>query len=113
MTMREYHEAVLNAHISEEMDALAQKSIATMDNRNAKRKGVETKEKKEAAARRAVVLDFLKTHEGAFTREQIAEATEISPSQVSGACTALVQNGLVAKSEVKIDKARKVAYSAI
>lgn len=85
--------------------------LAALDARNEKRKGTESKEKKEAAERREVVLEFLKTHEGAFTRDMIAFEVDMDPAKVSGACTALIKSGLVAKSEVKVEKSRKVAYS--
>lgn len=81
------------------------------DASNEKRKGTESKEKKEAAERREAVLAFLKTHEGAFTRDQISFEIDMDPAKVSGACTALVKGGLVTKSEIKVEKSRKVAYS--
>ena len=89
----------------------ARELIAALDARNEKRKGTESKEKREAAERRDAVLEFLKTHEGAFTRDQIAFEIDMDPAKVSGACTALVKGGLVVKSEVKVEKSRKVAYS--
>ena len=85
--------------------------LAALDARNEKRKSTESKEKREAADRRNAVLEFLKTHDGAFTRDQIAFEADMDPAKVSGACTALVKNGLVTKSEVKVEKSRKVAYS--
>lgn len=91
----------------------ASELIAALDARNEKRKSTESKEKKEAAARREQVLHFLTENEGAFTREQIAEAVGFEPSKVTGACTALVKEGLVSKSKVKVDKTEKMAYSAI
>ena len=94
------------------MSDKARELIAALDARNEKRKGTETKEKKETAERRAAVLDFLKTHEGAFTRDQIAFEIDMDPAKVSGACKGLIDAGLVEKSEVKVEKARKVAYSA-
>ena len=36
---------------------------------------------------------------------------DMDPAKVSGACTALVKDGLVVRSEVKVEKSRKVAYS--
>lgn len=89
----------------------ASELIAALDARNEKRKGTESKEKKEAAERREAVLAFLKTHEGAFTRDQISFEVDMDPAKVSGACTALIKEGLVTKSEIKVEKSRKVAYS--
>ena len=41
----------------------------------------------------------------------IAFEVDMDPAKVSGACTALVKSGLVNKSEIKVEKSRKVAYS--
>lgn len=111
MTTREYFNAVLNANISDEMNEASVEFLSKLDSRNEKRKTMMTKDKAEAINRREAVLSFLKENEGSFTRDQIAEAIGISPSAVSGACTVLVVNGLVTKSEVKVEKSRKVAYA--
>ena len=111
MTNREFYLSVINGTVSDETVDKAQELLSALDARNEKRKGTETKDKKEAAARRDAVLNFLKEHEGAFTRDQIAVELDMDAAKVSGACTALVKGGLVAKSEIKVDKARKMAYS--
>ncbi len=111
MTIREFYQSVIEANINDEMTVKATELVAALDARNEKRKGTESKEKKEAAERRNAVLEFLKTHDGAFTRDQIAFEIDMDPAKVSGACTALVKGGLVTKSEVKVEKSRKVAYS--
>lgn len=111
MTIREFYNEVINANINEDMTNKATELLAALDARNEKRKGTESKEKKEAAERREVVLEFLKTHEGAFTRDMIAFEVDMDPAKVSGACTALVKSGLVVKFEIKVEKSRKVAYS--
>ena len=111
MTIREFYNEVINANINEDMTNKASELIAALDARNEKRKGTESKEKREAADRRNAVLEFLKTHEGAFTRDQISFEIDMDPSKVTGACTALIKEGLVVKSEVKVEKSRKIAYS--
>ena len=111
MTYREYFNNVLSANISDEMNEVSVEFLAKLDAKNEKRKNTETKDKKEAAIRRQSVLDFLRENEGVFTRDQIAEAVGITAGQVSGACKVLVDEGLVSKSEVKIDKSRKIGYS--
>lgn len=110
ITARQYFQNVLDAHISDEMDALSAKYIKGLDARNEKRKSADSKEKREAAARRESVLQFLKEHKGeSFTRDQVAEAIGISGAAVSSACKALGE--AVNKAEVKIDKARRVVYT--
>lgn len=109
MTTREYFQTVLDAHISDDMDKASVELISKLDARNEKRKSSDSKAKRESADRRAIVLDFLKGNEGQFTRDDIAVATNLTPAQVTAACKAL--GDAIVKSEVKIDKARKVAYS--
>ena len=110
ITARQYFQNVLDAHISDEMDALSAKYIAGLDARNEKRKSTDSKEKQAVRARRENVLQFLTKHKGeSFTRDQIAEAIGISGPAVSSACKAL--GDAVNKAEVKIDKARRVVYT--
>lgn len=111
MTNREFYLSIINNTVTDETVNKASELLAALDARNEKRKGTESKEKKEAAERRNIVLAFLKENEGAFTRDQIAFKVDMDPSKVSGACTTLVKSGLVTKSEVKVEKSRKVAYS--
>ena len=114
MTSREYFVNVLNAHISEEMDATSTLMIERLDAKNAKRKSTESKDKRESRERRETVLAFLRENFGhIFTRDEVAEHLGISVGQVSAACKVLVADGLVSKSEVKSGKSRKVVYSAI
>lgn len=113
MTVREFYEAVVAANISDTLTDKAHELIAALDAKNAKRRSTDTKEKKEAAARRGTVLAFLRSNEGAFTRDEIAENVGLKPSEVTGACTILCKDGVVEKTEVKIDKARRVAYAAV
>lgn len=111
MTNREFFSAVASANISEELTAKANELITALDARNDKRKSADSKEKQETANRRNAVLGFLIGNEGVFTRDVIAEATGLTEGQVTSACTALVKAELIEKSEVKIDKAKKTAYS--
>ena len=112
MTIREFYQAVIEANINDELTTKATELTTALDARNEKRKGTETKEKKEAAARRSAVLDFLCDNQGKqFTRDQIAEAVGLTPTQVTGACKPIVDGGTIKKNVVLIDKARKVVYS--
>lgn len=111
MTTREYFQTVLDAHISDEMDAASATLIAKLDSRNEKRKSADSKAKREVSARYAAVLEFLKTNEGEFTRDAIADACNISVGQAQSAALALVREGMAKKSEVKVDKTKRVVYS--
>ena len=121
MTTREFYVNVLDlidVIVSDDptgcvdTDAMATKArelIAALDAKNAKRKNTETKEQKEAAARAAAVLAFLKEQTEPVTRDTIAGVLGMSPAQASAACKALGE--AITKTEIKVDKARKVAYS--
>lgn len=109
MTIREFYNEVINANINDDMTAKAQELIAALDTRNEKRKSTESKEKKEAAARRNAVLTFLKEQTEPVTRDTIAGVLDMTPAQASAACKSL--GDMVVKVEIKVDKARKVAYS--
>ena len=112
MTSRDYFNAVLNAHISDEMDAVSTEMIARLDSKNAKRRSTESKDKREARERREAVLNFLCNHQGEqFTRDQIAQNVGISPAQVSAACRPLIENDTIIKTEAKVDGSRRVVYS--
>ena len=115
MTTREYFQAVLDAHISDEMDAASRQLIQKLDEKNAKRKATETKEQKEAAIRRAAVLDFFYDHQGrSFTRDEVAVALSITPSQVTAACKSIMaEDSLLTKTEAKVGKSRKVVYTML
>lgn len=113
MTIREFYQAVIEANINDELTTKATELTAALDARNEKRKSTETKEKKETAERRTAVLAFLQSHDGAWTRDQISFEIDMDPAKVSGACKGLIDAGLVTKSEIKVEKARKVAYSAV
>lgn len=112
MTIREFYQSVIEESVNEDIVTKATELLSALDARNEKRKSADSKEKKEAAERRNIVLAFLSAHGGeSFTRDQIAFKVDLDPAKVTGACTALVKEGLVVKSEVKVEKARKIAYS--
>lgn len=109
MTTREYFQAVLDAHISEELDTASADFIKKLDEKNEKRKNTLTKEQKEAAARREAVKAFFYSKPGvAYTRDEIAAALGFTPGQVTAAIRNIPD---LVKSEVKVDKSRKVAYT--
>lgn len=111
MTIREFYQTVLDAHISEDMDKASAELIKKLDDRNEKRKSADSKAKRETADRRTAVLNFLNNNEGVFLRDAIAEATGLTVGQVSSACKALIDDGKVVKSEVKVEKTKKIGYS--
>ena len=128
MTIREFYQAVIDLADTDsatdpsmtfggfpvpDISNKASELLAALDARNEKRKSTETKEKKETAERRERVLAFLKEQTEPVTRDTIAGVLDMDPAKVSGACKGLVNAGLVTKSEIKVEKSRKVAYSAV
>ena len=118
MTTRELYNATIKTlyeyGTDEAVDLMNEFKVALdkLDARNEKRKSTESKDKREARERRESVAAFLDAHEGeVFTRDAIAESVGITPAQASAACKVLVAEGIVTKTEVKVDKARKVGYS--
>lgn len=111
MTTREFYTAVVEANVNEELTTKAQELIAALDTKNEKRKTTETKEQKEAAARRELVKNFFLSHpDTPFTRDSVAEELGISAGQVSAAAKILVADGVITKAEAKVGKAKKVVY---
>ena len=109
MTTREFYQAVVDGNITDDVLSKAQELIVALDAKNAKRKTTPSKEQIAAAERREAVRAFLMEQDEPVTRDVIAEALSISPGQAGAACKALGE--IVTKTEVKVDKARKVAYS--
>ena len=112
MTTREFYSAVAQSDLSAEIVEKAQELIASMDAKNEKRKTTETKEKKEAAARREAVLSFFYSNtDKPMTRDEIAVALNITPGQVTAAVKPLIADQMIVKAEAKIGKSRKIVYT--
>lgn len=109
MTTRDFYNYVATNAIDSDVVEKARELLSKLDAANEKRRSTETKEKKEAAARREAVLAFLKEQTEPVTRDTIAGALDMTPAQAGAACKALGE--AITKTEIKVDKARKVAYS--
>lgn len=112
MTTREFLvsvSAVCNQYDYDDLAAKASELLASLDARNEKRKSTESKEKRETAARRILVMNAL-CDEPMFA-ESIAESRGLSVGQVRSALSTLVREGIADKTEVKVGKSRKMAYT--
>lgn len=121
MTTREFYVDVLNliavCALDEPADcvdltalgAKAKELLEKLDASNAKRKSAESKEKREVRDRVERVRDSLT--DTPVTADTVAESLGITVGQARAALTMLVRDGIAAKTEVKVDKARRVAYS--
>ena len=113
MTSREYFNAVLNAHISDELDTASTEFIKRLDAKNAKRQSTDSKAKREVRERAAAVLAFLRRNVGTqFTRDSIADAVGMTAGQASAACKSLMTNGFAKGEQTKVEGTRKMVYWA-
>ena len=109
MTIREFYLSVINGTVNAESVAKAQELLCGLDNRNAKRKSADSKEKVAVRERRDAVLATL-SDDCPLLTDDIVNATNLSVGQVRAALASLVRDGLADKVEVKVDKARRMAY---
>lgn len=111
MTTRDFLNAVISASVSDEVTEKATALIASLDNRNEKRKTSPkaVKSAEDVVARREQVFANL-GFDTLQTAEQIAEMTGFTVGQVRSALSVLVRDGKVTKDTVKVDKSKRVAY---
>ena len=120
MTNREFYTNIINYLDGADIDGeatreFAVEALAKLDARNEKAKARPHKENAEVAGRKAAVAEFIATHEGEFTGDEIAEeigkTIPMSPAAVASAMRVHVAGGAVTKGSRKIDsKHTKVVY---
>ena len=112
MTKREaFNEVLANETISAEVKAIIEKEIATMDARNEKRKGVQSKKSAENAVKRQAIYDYLTTLENPVSVKEIVDSetfSDMTKGQITALLTRLAADGLVKRETVK-----KVNYYAV
>lgn len=113
ITSRDLFTAIINGDtLTAEHIAKAQAMLDALDKRNAARQSADTKDKREVADRRALVLEFFKNNEGEFTRDDVANALEgVTPSQVSSACIYFANLNIIERRETKVGKSKRIVYS--
>ena len=107
MTHREFYNAVITSVENDELVTFATEQIAKLDERNAKRKGAESKKAKENAPIKEAILGVL-THEP-MTASDIASAisTEDNVFSVQKVSALLRQIEGLSVTEVKVPKKGK------
>lgn len=116
MTNREFYTSIINYLDGADIDGeatreFAVEALAKLDARNEKAKARPRKENAEVAGRKAAVAEFIITHEGEFTGDEIAEILNMTSAQVASAMRVHVAGGAVTKGSRKIDsKHSKVVY---
>lgn len=117
MTNREFYTNLMNGTFTEAEKAHAAEALAALDARNAARREKPTKAQREALSRAEnVAAYFMSDKDKVSTRDEIAEALGISPSQVTAAVKAINEGKVstlyrVSISKAKIDKSTKTVYS--
>lgn len=115
MTKREFYEAVINANINDEITAQAQAFIEGLDHTNELRKVSAAKKAAEKEAVKAPIREAIVaciTDEPKTATTLIAEAgVELKPQAIPSLLKALVAEGVIAKTEVKVTgKGKQVGY---
>ena len=116
MTNREFYTAIVTANINDELTAFAEAAIEKLDVTNGKRREASAKKAAEKEATRAPIREAIM---GAMTKEPktattlIAEAgVEIKPQAIPSLLKALVEDGTLVKSQVKVTgKGKQVGYA--
>jgi predicted transcriptional regulator len=101
MTNRDFYTAVINANINDELTNFAKSEIAKLDARNDKRRNTMTKEQKANEDIKITIADFIGDKSDVVASD-IAKGLALSTQKVSALCKQMVENGVLAVSEVKI-----------
>ena len=109
MTTREFYQSIISGNVTEDTILKANELLIALDNRNEKRKSVDSKAKRESADRREIVLSALSSDP--IFADTIAEDHDLSVGQVRAALSALVRDGKADKVAVKVEKTKKMAYT--
>lgn len=109
-TMRDFLEAVIKREIDDEVVDFAKNQVAKLDNRNAKRTSTQSKTQKANEPIKVAILEALA--EKAMTAAEIGAACGITTQKASALTRALVLEGKVSSTEVKVKGKGKVkSYS--
>ena len=117
MTYRELYEAIVNTNeITDEMRETAQAAIEKLDHANEVRKVATAKKAAEREAERAPMREAIMnvmTDEPKTATTLITEAgVELKPQAIPSLLKALVEEGTVVKSQVKVTgKGKQVGYA--
>ena len=112
MTNREFYTAIASmTNVPAELVEFATDALAKLDARNEKARSKPRKADPAVTARKDAVAEFVLSHEGEFTADEIAEILGLTAPQVSSAMRVYVAGGKVTKGSRKIDsKHSKVTY---
>ena len=104
MTTREFLSAVKSNSITDEVIAFAETEIAKMDSRNEARKAKPSKAQLANEPIKVAILDAVRS--GKHLSPEIAQFCNVTTQKASALCTMLVEEGKLAKAEVKVKGAK-------
>ena len=110
MTIREFYEGIINSAASDELKDFATAALAKMDEKNEKRRNTPTKTQRENESLKAEILATLT--EGAHTAAELSTICSLSTQKVSALCRALVAEGKVTVTDIKVRGKGKVKQYA-
>ena len=108
MTMREYLNAVANAHINDELDAKTADLLAALDKKNAQRSSKPSKTAIANEPIKAAIIDHLQGVDEPMTAEAVGAACGITTSKASALLVQLAKAERVTSCEVKVKGKGKV-----
>ncbi len=112
MTNREFYTTVANSNLADDVKEFATAAIAKLDARNENRSSKPSKTQLENAPIKVAILDYLSTHDGAFTEGQLGEAIGVTHNKAGSLARQLVAEGKVVSTEIKLPKVgKRKAYS--
>lgn len=116
MTNREFYEAIVNANINDELNQFAENALRKLDHTNELRKAANAQKAADREAERAPMREAIvaaMTNEPKTATTLIAEAgVELKPQAIPSLLKALVEDGTIVKSQVKVTgKGKQVGYA--
>ncbi len=106
MTIREFYKGIIDSTASDELKDFATEALTKMDKKNEKRRNTPTKAQKENEPLKAEILATLM--EGAHTAAELGALCSLSTQKVSALCRALVAEGKVVVTDIKVKGKGKV-----
>lgn len=111
MTIREFYKAVAASAASDEIKTFATEALAKMDEKNEKRRNTPSKTQIANEPIKQAILEALAT--APHVASELATTVEVTTQKVSALCRALVAEGKITETEIKVKGKGKVKQYAI
>lgn len=107
MTLRQYHTAILNSDLPEDIRAKAQEELAKLDKKNSGRSSKPTKEQIANEPIVAAILNALGNAPDGLLSTELAAALDVSTQKITGLCRNLMNDGKITSEKVTVPKKGK------